>query len=551
MRGGPRAIHLERVSPHKWSARIRHPITGRQLRITDESEAKIRVRIDQIRGIKSDYRLGVIGPREAEREISLKLHGAPMVYDLWLSYEALLHGQHAVNTKGLWKVRLAPWFGKSRVYELTPEVMARWEKDQLRKGCAPKTIQNAFWSLKTAIRAAVPHRVDEIPWGKWRPRPRPSGDEEQDRECVRSLPELGSLLRAAKEYDAVVSGNKGYSDAAIRILFLILTGCRQSEAAAMGWDCIELDHQPWPQMWIRYASRSGWRKLKPDWTRPLDAPKMNKRRAQNLHPAVVSVLKGHKERLERVGWYRPDGPVFPGHNGAWRSNATVMGNEVFREIVKLSGLPNPEKWVVHSTRHSFGTLEAQAAILAGDAKGFLDRGGWTKMDTAFNYMKRAGRGRPMPYIGELAQGDLPGLVLAGPAELKMLEARKERDAMVLAELSEVHVVPERTVEKSLTIGELAVIFRDDKDLPKEVQARGMARYRRAYNEKKRAGATTGECEAAGNEALRGFRNGFRGMQKKARQRAAETIEVESTKEEQTHDCDEETSPSGGQALGEA
>ncbi len=513
-----RGVHLERVSPHKWSARIRHPITGKQLRITDESEAKIQVRIDQIRSINSDFRLGVIGPREAEREISLKLFGAPMVRDLWESYIILLHGQHQVNTAGLWTVRLEPYFGKLRVYELSPETMARWEKAELEKGIKPKTIANAFWSLRTAIAAAVPHRVDEIPWQKWRPRSKVQGEEYDDRECLTSIPQLGELLRAARVYDERVAAIHGYSDAAVRLVFLVLTGCRQSEAAAMAWDCVHFDHQPLPEMRIWYKSTAGWKDKHPDWKRPLDAPKMNKRRTQNLHKAVAQVLWIHKERLERLGWYRPDGPVFPVVGGEWRSAAFIMKNEVLREIVGLAGFPNPEKWVVHSTRHSFGTLEAQAAIAAGDVKGFLERGGWTKIETAMGYMRKAGRGRPIPYIGEVSQADLPG-VLPGPQETKLLERHRARDEMVLAEIGTTAVVTERMAEKALTVAELAERYRDAKELPPVIQARAKARYSRAYNQAKRDGKTAAECKREGDLAVRGFRNGFKGMQKKAREKA--------------------------------
>ena len=511
-----RPVYLERVSPHKLSARIRNPLTGKQLRITDESEAKIQVRVDQIRSIISDFRLGVIGPREAEREINLKVLGAPMVRDLWASYVCLLHGQHQINTEGLWRVRLEPYFGKLRVYELSPETMARWERAEIEKGIKPKTIANAFWSLRTAIAAAVPQRVDEIPWQKWRPRSKVQGEEYDDRECLTSIPQLGELLRAANVYDERVTAIHGYSDAGVRLLFLILTGCRQSEAAAMAWDCVHFDHLPLPEMRIWYKSSQGWQTKHPEWTRPLDAPKMNKRRTQNLHKAVAQVLWIHKERLERLGWYKPDGPVFPGTGGRWRSSAFIMKNEVLREIVELAGFPNPEKWVVHSTRHSFGTLEAQAAIAAGDVKGFLERGGWTKIETAMGYMRKAGKGRPIPYIGEVSQADLPG-VLPGPQETKLLERHKARNEMVLAEIEQTVVVSPRTAEKSMTVAELAERYKDEKELPPVIQARAKARRGRAYNQAKRDGKTPEQCREEGELAARGFRNGFKGMQKKARE----------------------------------
>src|ERR1019366_3487031 len=173
-------ISIEKLSPTSWSARIADPVTGRRVRVTASSELKVQAKIEKIRSARDDLRFGNIGPREAEREIALTLRGAPTVLELWENYVQLLHGQHAVNTRGLWAVRLEPYFGKrTQVFTLTPQVMAEWERDQLKKGMSPKTILNAFWCLKSAIRAGIPDRVHEVPWQRWRPRPKPAGEEQE------------------------------------------------------------------------------------------------------------------------------------------------------------------------------------------------------------------------------------------------------------------------------------------------------------------------------------------------------------------------------------
>lgn len=297
----------------------------------------------------------------------------------------------------------------------------------------------------------------------------------------------------------------------------------------MGWDHILFDNAPLAEMRIWYRTRTGWRERNPNWKRPLDTPKMNKRRTQNLHPAVVQVLQLHRERLERLGWYKPDGPVFPGRAGEWRTSSNIMTNPVFRKIVTLAGLPNPTKWVVHSTRHSFGTLEAQVAVATGDVKGFLERGGWSKIETAMGYYKKGGRGRTMPFIGELEQRDLPGLGTGPtPQEMKLLEQKRERGALLLAQMSETTVVQERMKEKSMSTAELAALYPDAKDLPAVVEARAKSRYSRAYQQAQRDGKTPEQCAQAGAEAKHGFRAGFRGLQKKARAKlATETPSQES------------------------
>jgi len=209
-----------------------------------------------------------------------------------------------------------------------------------------------------------------------------------------------------------------------------------------------------------------------------------------------------------------------------------MTNEVFRKIVELAGLPNPRKWVVHSTRHSFGTLEAQVAVATGDVKGFLERGGWSKIETAMGYYKKGGRGRTMPFIGELPQGDLPGLGTGpSPAEQKLLEQKRERGALLLAQMSETTVVQDRMKEKQMTTAELAALYANEKELPSVVEARAKSRYSRAYQQAQREGKTPAECAQAGNEAKHGFRAGFRGLQKKARAKlTTETPSKESESE---------------------
>ena len=88
--------------------------------------------------VESDYRLGVIGPREAEREISLKLRRPHGLRPL-----ALLRGAPARSAR---RRHQGPVEGPPRAVvrksrsTAPPEVMARWEKDQLRRA-ARRTIQ--------------------------------------------------------------------------------------------------------------------------------------------------------------------------------------------------------------------------------------------------------------------------------------------------------------------------------------------------------------------------------------------------------------------------
>ena len=80
-----------------------------------------------------------------------------------------------------------------------------------------------------------------------------------------------------------------------------------------------------------------------------------------LHSAAVEMLRRQRRALEAIGWYRPDGPVFPGIDGAWRRTPRAIRPEIFRDLVRRAGLPRPERWVPHSLRHSTATLELMAS----------------------------------------------------------------------------------------------------------------------------------------------------------------------------------------------
>lgn len=505
--------HVERLPSGAFSVRVAHPLRkGQRVRLTADSEAVILARLDAIKAIARDLRLGALSDREAMAMLSRYTHGASTVADVWNAYHATLRGPWKGKVAGIWRARVEPAFATMRAYELTADRLAAWEDAERRRGIAPKTITNAFQCLRAAYRQAIPDRVSEIPWRGWKPQGRPTGPD-NEREACRDLGELERLIRAAVAADERRARGGRYADLAVRVVVGSLCGLRQGEIAALGWDCLDLDAEP-PMMRVYYAMRPGWRVEHPEWSRPLDAPKGNRRREQVIHGSAVAALRRHRERLAALGLWRHDGPVFPDASGNYRNAPDPIRPATFRAVVRAAGLPHVERWTPHSLRHTFSTLEVFGAwSLTGDVRAAMARTGHQKMETLIGYMHRAGRGHQEPMIPEVAAA--AGAVAALPAApiAAALEAVGEGLRALGAAAGSVEVRSKD--ERDLSLRELADRYALDEDPPRVVIDRADARYRRAYNFHLRAGHAVELAQDSGRRA----RRAFLAQWERARQRA--------------------------------
>jgi hypothetical protein len=219
------------------------------------------------------------------------------------------------------------------------------------------------------------------------------------RQAAGNLGELLALASAAQADDRQAWARGWYSQKAAAVFVLGLTGLRQGEAAGLGWDDVRLTGDS-PSITVRWQVREGWRNRYE--SRPQDPTKGRKVRMVPLHPAAVAALLSIRGELQRRGWYRDDGPVFPGIADTWRSDPEVLKPEAVHRWAKAAGLPHPEAWNVHSLRHSFATLEhAGGASL----KELAAKTGHTDMRTLEAYvheLKATGQSR----IGEVPAGTL-------------------------------------------------------------------------------------------------------------------------------------------------
>lgn len=345
----------------------RHPVTGARVRLTGHSPEALlsrkRYLVDLRKelggeGASCPHCGGALAPRvtpAAAAELAdLATHeprGRVLLARAWEAMERTAPPEHRAKLESVYRHQIEPFFPASiALVDLSRARVARWHADLAREGYAPKTIRCAHWFLaaaynRQAARGAVPRYP---PWGELAP-PRAV-----PRRTARALTraELEALLHAADP------------DLARRIAVLALTGLRNAEAAALGWDHLDLERGT---MTVSVQALDQWARLYPHHTRPSAPTKGRRAHVQHLHPQARGALEAQRAALERAGAYRPDGPVFPerlpgGGFGTWRKNGNTLTPNALATAARAAGL----SWrpTAHTLRHTFVSLELAGGLSA-------------------------------------------------------------------------------------------------------------------------------------------------------------------------------------------
>ena len=366
---------IQRTPAGRYTIDLPHPyLMGRHLRLSamvlEELEEKRRL----VEGWEREYRYSVI-TLDALRDRVTRLVNPKaltrMVRGIWGSYVETARPSMLSHLHSVWKHQLSPELGELAVVQLTPRTMTRWDTRQITEGYAPKTTWDAFTLLAAAVRASLLEGED-VPWtlprGKvWRPSRAPKALKERPACCTAD--EAEQLIAAALEEDRRlrmgeygVAMSRRLPDLGHRVTVALLLGLRNGEVSGLGWDDCALDVER-PAVIVRHQAVDQWRRLYPEWKRPLSLPKGGKEVQIALHLTSARALLAQRELLRARGWYREDGPVFPGHEGTafageWRNNANGIRPEETRRVAARAGLPFPAEWVTHSLRHSLATVES-------------------------------------------------------------------------------------------------------------------------------------------------------------------------------------------------
>jgi integrase len=532
------------------------PVTGRRESKTFASEAELAIFKRRLTTLREDVAAGRIAQHAAARELAAVAGDRVTVDALWSRYVRTLTNNNTKQTaRSVYTNRLAHDFADLEWWQLTPERMGAWHA-RLHKRYRDASVRLAFDLLCAAYRLALDSgRIDHIPWRAWRPR---RLDQQLERPCATSIEDLAALVFAARAEDERAWSKGRPSFVSFSVLILTLTGLRQAEAAGLGWDCLELE-TTMPMMQVRYQSARNWR-AHPESAaagRPKLPPKGRRARVQVLHEGAARALRVLREHLRAHDLYRPDGPVFPRlhrpHRGDWR-DCVVLSSAKMKQLARAAGLPRPDEWVTHSTRHGFATLETKAS--GGDLDFAKARTGHADARVLMGYLHRGGTGlaqskvpalapelvpapavltegqatTPAPLLpgdsvdgGQLApelearlavRGGLVDLVNASAGRLRALEER--RDARARAQ-------KERDKRPFIELAREWLVKPGAGPRPPEVTRRARACYTRAYARAAGRGETQAEARRAGQASQRAcFGAWAQALKKAVAERNAET-----------------------------
>jgi integrase len=318
----------------------RHPLTGKQFRVSARSERELAATMHDIDTLRIDYAHGRRTADEVDRAIRRLVHGAVTLERAAASYVAGVRPNTARRVASF-LVASGAELARLDVHELDGPRLAAWIASLRSKGLEDSTIGTHWRTLRALVRHAAERGwIARVPWGSWRPS-RLRSSAARVREAARDPGELAALLDAAFLVD---HGQRGLE---AKIACAALLGLRQGELAGLRWCDIDAS--------TRTVTIARQYDGAPTKTGPC--------KALAALPQLFDLLAVHMVRLEREELYAPDGPVFPSirYSAPGRPRPYARGECLtrgdLRSVVAKSGLPNAKNWSAHSLRDSFATLE--------------------------------------------------------------------------------------------------------------------------------------------------------------------------------------------------
>lgn len=402
----------QRTSTGLWFSEIVDPMGGPRLRVTGETVHELEESLRLIRFWKLEWRRS---GNEEELRKKLDHWRNPRLFAVtlraaWDRYAEAARPSRTRQLAAYWTHQIAPKLGELAIAQLTRGRMEEWERWHMTqanegKGYAPKTTADAFACITAAVRRSL-RDGQALPWRigqgrSWHPSRRAAPVAE--RPACGSVEEAERIVAAALEDDAARrAGEDGRAswktgnlhDLAHRCAVALLLALRNGEISGLGWDDLVLGGNE-PRARIRHQAIDQWRTFHPEWLRPLTPPKGGRERTVLIHPTALLALLAQRDQLEARGWYRADGPVFPGHEGTefaggWRNNANGIPPYELKRLAAAAGLPFPDEWVTHSLRHSLATIES---VSGAELRSIQKRTGHGSLRVLEHYIHaRTGRG---------------------------------------------------------------------------------------------------------------------------------------------------------------
>lgn len=364
-----------------FTARPRHPITGRRIRLRARTARELASYQHRIDSLRTGLRLGLISPEEVSKQLSRLVHGPVTFERACVDYAS--RPSLARTTREAVRSLVRTHFRSLLVVELAAldaERLSQWIESLQRAGLQATTIGTVWRKLRAVVRYALGRGlITSSPWGTWNPR-LGGRSRRLARECARSVGELVSLFDAARRLDGVT-----YAGLEAKIMCKALLGLRQGELGGLRWSDLDTAERT-----VTIARQ--WH----------DDPIKGKQNVVRMRTIVelVDALARHRDELVREDLFAEDGPIFPSpvHSSPGDARAYLRGPVLssvdLRSAVRLAGLPNVDSWTPHSLRDSFVTLEADAC--GGDLARVQPRSRHASLASLARYLRERSRQLPVP-----------------------------------------------------------------------------------------------------------------------------------------------------------
>lgn len=189
--------------------------------------------------------------------------------------------------KRIWKLHIAPVFGRMHLDEIRPESVARYKAAKLKEGYDPKSVNNQLAVLRRMLAVAVEWgRLEHVPSLKWLLRVPPTKfDFLTFEEAERLVAAASPLWRAM-------------------IIVALRTGMRHSELLALHWEDVDL-----------VAGRIVVRRSAVG--KEIDTPKNHRSREIPLSDDALRALKAHRHLRSELVFSDEKGAIMTRHACKW------------------------------------------------------------------------------------------------------------------------------------------------------------------------------------------------------------------------------------------
>lgn len=343
-------------APRPFKARPRDPITGRQIRVSATTQRELDARLHRLDALRIDLRDGELTPEQAERRVRRLQHGPVTLERAARAYVARADlAPNTIRRTRSFMHRAAGALLEKEIYALDGPELAKWIESLRARGLAASSIRTE-WQTLLAIFAYASERgwIGAVPWGAWRPKLGAAKGSGEHREAARDVRELLALLDAARQLDQENRDEPRRFAPFLecKIAVAVGFGLRQGELAGLRWP--DFDEETCA---LTIARQYDGERL----------PKGREIRTLLGAPELGAFLLAHRAELDAMELFAWGGPIFPSPaSTSDRPRHFVDGStpcldpDDVRDAARRARLPNPDRWVTHSLRDTFATLEHAA-----------------------------------------------------------------------------------------------------------------------------------------------------------------------------------------------